>query len=42
LVWSMLSKYALMSASSTKLWPRLPTSRMASSACVALRFGRNP
>src|ERR1035441_2421838 len=29
-----------MSASTTKLWPWLPASRIASNACVALFFGR--
>ena len=38
----MLSKYFRMSISTTYRWPRPPVRRIASSASVALRFGRNP
>ena len=40
--WSMLSKHALMSASSTHPPPRLAAMRTASRAWWAERFGRNP
>ena len=40
--WSISSKHALISASSTQLAPRLAATRIASSAWWADRFGRNP
>lgn len=40
--WSMLSKHALMSASSTHCLPRLAVWRTTSRACWVDRFGRNP
>ena len=40
--WSMRSKHALMSASSTHTRPWLAATRTTSRACWAERFGRNP